>query len=159
MRAHPAGPRHGDLVNEHAPTVAPADLNALSAKVWPLGAARDKQGRVGLHGKALTELADEFGSPLFVLDEEDFRSRARGYAQGFEGADVYYASKAFTSTRLLRWVADEGLCVDVATAGELAVALNAQFPPERILFHGNNKSEEELQHCRRGRRRKNRHRL
>jgi diaminopimelate decarboxylase len=89
-------------------------------------------------------LGFEITAPLFVLDEEDFRWRARGYAQAFEGADVYYASKAFTSTQLLRWVADEGLSVDVATAGELAVALNVKFPPERILFHGNNKSDDEL---------------
>ena len=89
MRAHPAGPRHGDLLIDHVPAGAPADLNVLSPKVWARNISRDKQGKVTLHGTPLTELTKEFGSPLFALDENDFRSRARSYAESFVGADVY----------------------------------------------------------------------
>ncbi len=78
------------------------------------------------------------------MDETDFRSRARGYVTAFAGADVYYASKAFSCTAALRWAADEGLSLDVATGGELAIAQAAGFPGDKILFHGNNKSTAEL---------------
>ncbi len=144
MRAHPAGPRHGDLVSDPSLTAPPADLNALSGQVWPMGVQRCASGELQVHGRRVSELIDEFGTPVFLLDEDDFRSRAREYATAFEGADVYYASKAFSSIALIRWVAEEGLGLDVATGGELAVAERADFPMERVLFHGNNKSVEEL---------------
>jgi len=144
MRAHPAGPRHGDLVSDSLLAAPPADLNALSGHVWPAGARRDDSGELELHGHLVSDLARSFGTPVFLLDEDDFRGRARAYADAFTGTDVYYASKAFTSVELLRWVAEEGLGLDVATGGELAVAERADFPMERVLFHGNNKSVEEL---------------
>ena len=144
MRAHPAGPRHGDLVTEHSPMAVPADVNQVSSKVWARGVKRDAAGRIAIHGVSLPELVAEYGSPLFAMDEDDFRGRARGYSEAFVGSDVYYASKAFTSTHTLRWIAEEGLGVDVATFGELAIALHVGFPAERILFHGNNKSPTEL---------------
>ena len=144
MRAHPAGPRHGDLVSDSLLAAPPADLNALSGHVWPTGVRRDNSGELELHGHLVSDLARSFGTPVFLLDEDDFRGRARAYADAFTGTDVYYASKAFTSVELLRWVAEEGLGLDVATGGELAVAGRADFPMERVLFHGNNKSVEEL---------------
>ncbi|HVQ87985.1 MAG TPA: diaminopimelate decarboxylase [Actinomycetes bacterium] len=144
MRAHPAGPRHGDLVNEHAVAKAPTDLNFLDDKVWASGVKRGSHGALEVNGHDVRQLADEYATPLFVLDESDFRSRARGYATSFVDADVFYASKAFNCTTLARWVAEEGLCIDVATGGELSIALRAGFPPDRILFHGNNKSVSEL---------------
>lgn len=144
MRAHPAGPRHGDLVSESSLTSPPADLNALSGQVWPVGMRRAETGELRLHGRPVPDLADEFGTPVFLLDEDDFRGRAQQYATAFEGTDVFYASKAFSSIALLRWVAEEGLGLDVATGGELAVAERADFPMERVLFHGNNKSVGEL---------------
>lgn len=125
MRAHPAGPRHGDLVSEGLPVAPPADLNALSGHVWPEGMRRTSSGDLHLHGRPVADLTHAFGTPIFLLDEDDFRQRAREYAQAFEGADVYYASKAFSSIALLRWVAEEGLSLDVATGGELAVAERA----------------------------------
>ncbi len=144
MRAHPAGPRHGDLVADALPAAPPADLNALSSHVWPAGMVRTPSGGMSLHGQSVSELARMHGTPLFLLDEDDFRGRSREYAASFSGTDVYYASKAFTSVALLRWVAEEGLGLDVATGGELAVAERAQFPMDRVLFHGNNKSVDEL---------------
>ena len=145
MRPHPAGPRHGELQHEGHPTSPPVDCNAMVAHVWPRGAERSPQGDLAIRGASVVSLAARHGTPLFVLDEEDFRSRAREYVAAFRGADVFYASKAFSCTALLRWVADEGLGLDVATAGELAVAERAGFPADRVLFHGNNKSVAELE--------------
>lgn len=147
MRAHPAGPRHGDLVSDAAHTAPPADLNALSGHVWPIGMQRAASGELHLHGHDVPGLVRSFGTPVFLLDEDDFRGRAHTYAGAFVGTDVYYASKAFSSVELLRWVAEEGLGLDVATGGELAVAERAHFPMERVLFHGNNKSVDELTHA------------
>ena len=144
MRAHPAGPRHGDLVPEHPHVQVPAALMALDGAVWATGIRRGADGAMTLHGHGVRQLAAEHGTPLFLMDEMDFRARARGYVTAFEGADVYYASKAFSCTAVLRWAAQEGLNLDVATGGELAIARAAEFPPERILFHGNNKSVDEL---------------
>ena len=147
MSAHPAGARHE---YPHAPGIGerPArggEVMALSPKVWPRGATRRDDGVVEFAGVSATELAAEFGTPLFVIDEDDFRSRCREMAAAFGGAErVHYASKAFLSTEIARWVAQEGLGLDVASGGELAIALRAGFPPERITVHGNNKSAEEL---------------
>ena len=87
----------------------------------------------------------EHGTPLFVLDEaRPPRPRPRDFAGAFAGADVYYAGKAFLCGQVARWIAEEGLGLDVCTGGELAVALAAGFPAERIALHGNNKSVAEL---------------
>jgi diaminopimelate decarboxylase len=93
---------------------------------------------------ALEELARAYGTPLFVYDEDELRRRCREYIAQFGAANVVYAGKAFLCTAMARLVADEGLNLDVATGGELHVALRAGFPAERIVFHGNNKSTEEL---------------
>lgn len=95
------------------------------------------------------DLAADFGSPLFILDEADFRERAASfraaYAAGAAPATVYYAAKAFLATTVARWVEEEGLGLDVASGGELAVALAAGFPADRIILHGNNKSLAEIE--------------
>jgi diaminopimelate decarboxylase len=93
---------------------------------------------------ALEALAGEYGTPLFVYDEDELRRRCREYVAGFGEGSVAYAGKAFLCTAMARIAADEGLHLDVATGGELHVALRAGFPPSRIIFHGNNKSTEEL---------------
>src|SRR5205814_10344843 len=87
----------------------------------------------------------------YVLDERDFRARAAAFRGAFaaafaplSGADAYYAGKAFLCTEVARWIAADGLGLDVCTGGELAVALRARVPPERIGLHGNNKSDAEL---------------
>jgi len=117
----------------------------LEPVVWPAGAARDDQGVLTVAGVDVRELAAQFGTPAYVLDEDDFRGRCRSWREAFATGDVYYAGKAFLCTAIARWVAEEGLSLDVCTGGELAVALKAGFPAERLLFHGNNKSIAELE--------------
>lgn len=143
MPAHPAGPRHEDLAHAAPIGEPPADLNALSESVWPATAAR-VDGVLELAGVPVTQAVAEYGSPLFLLDERHFRQAARAYAQAYAGADVYYAAKAFLSGRIARWADEEGLRIDVCTMGELEVALRAGVSGDRLLFHGNNKSEQEL---------------
>jgi diaminopimelate decarboxylase len=92
----------------------------------------------------LEALATELGTPLFVYDEDDLRRRCREYLSSFGAGNVAYAGKAFLCVAMARLVAEEGLHLDVATGGELHVALHAGFPPERIVFYGNNKSTAEL---------------
>jgi diaminopimelate decarboxylase len=149
MRAHPAGPRHADVLVQSStagprPSSAEA-LNRLPETVWPRTTQRGEDGAARIGGVDLRDLAAEYGTPLFVLDEQDFRDRCREHAEAFgDPGLVHYAAKAFLSVRLARWVAEEGLCLDVCSGGELAVALRADFPPERIALHGNNKSVAEL---------------
>ena len=130
-----------------APTTGSASGAAtdLLPLVWPVTAERGPGGELRLGGVDVRELAAEFGTPAYVLDEADWRARCRLWREAFAGADVYYAGKAFLCTAVARWVAEEGLSLDVCTGGELAVALAADFPPERLLFHGNNKSVAELE--------------
>ena len=119
-------------------------ISDLEPAVWPVTAARSVEGVLTLGGVDVRDLAAEFGTPSYLLDEEDFRSRCRAWREAFSDADVYYAGKAFLCTAVARWVAEEGLSLDVCTGGELAVALAGGFPAERLLFHGNNKSLAEL---------------
>ncbi|MCW2932284.1 MAG: lysA, partial [Actinomycetia bacterium] len=146
--AHPAGPRHADVLPADHPPAPPADLNDLHPEIWPRGAVR-RDGVLMIGGVDVRDLAAEFGTPVFVTDEEDVRSRAREYLQAFdadqEGAGgVFYAAKAFCSRAILRWVHSEGLGVDVCTGGELEVALSAGVVPAMITMHGNNKLPSEL---------------
>ncbi|WP_136708675.1 diaminopimelate decarboxylase [Agromyces sp. H66] len=131
----------------------PDDANALAQHVWPARTHRDADGRLVVGGVTATSLAERFGTPLYVVDETDARARAARIRTAFEraaasvgtGATVYYAGKAFLSGAVVRWVTEEGLGVDVATGGELAVALAAGADPVRIGFHGNNKSIAEIE--------------
>ncbi|MET8625014.1 diaminopimelate decarboxylase [Kitasatospora sp. NPDC004669] len=146
--AHPAGPRHGDVLSEAHYQAPPADLNALDPKVWSRTVARNAEGVATVGGIDVKQLAAEFGTPAYVLDEEDFRTRARAWRDAFGAdADVFYAGKAFLSKAVVRWLHEEGLNLDVCSAGELAVALAAGMPRERIALHGNNKSVDELEHA------------
>ncbi len=141
--AHPAGPRHADVLPETHRASAPSDLNALDAVVWPTSAER-VDGVLQVGGCAVPDLVQEHGTPALFLDEDDLRGRARAYRTSFTELGIYYAGKAFLCTTVARWIAEEGLGLDVCTGGELAVALAAGFPPERIGMHGNNKSSAEL---------------
>lgn len=126
---------------------APEDPNALTPIVWPAGSDRGDDGVLRVGGVAADDLAARFGTPLYVLDEDGVRSRAREVLAAFRDAAarhggtarVYYAGKAFLSTEVVRWVTAEGLGVDVASGGELAVALAAGADPARLGLHGNNK--------------------
>lgn len=148
MNAHPAGPRHAEEIHHGGAPQQPqtaAETLSLAPKVWPRNLVRNADGEVSIAGVTVTELAAEYGTPLFVIDEDDFRGRCREIAAAFGGGhNVHYASKAFLCTEIARWVDQEGLSLDVASGGELAVALHARFPAERIALHGNNKSIDEL---------------
>jgi diaminopimelate decarboxylase len=117
--------------------------------VFPLGSRLNERGHVEVGGCDTIELACEFGTPAYVVAEDDLRARARAFTQagpqaGHEDFHVVFASKAFPCTAVLALLAEEGLWCDVASGGELHLALNAGFPPERILMHGNAKSRAEL---------------
>jgi diaminopimelate decarboxylase len=147
--AHPAGPRYADVLPGGGVSAPPADLNALEAKVWPSSARREESGEISLGGVPLRTLAAEQGTPAYVIDEADWRTRARAWLAAFGDYDpaeppVHYASKAFLSKAVARWAAAEGLGLDVCSGGELAIALAADFPASRLTFHGNNKSRAEL---------------
>jgi diaminopimelate decarboxylase len=106
-------------------------------------ASVDAVGRLQIAGLDALDLASEFGTPLFVYDEEDMRNRARTAVEAF-GDCVAYASKAFLCRAMARLVHEEGMCIDVSTAGEMHVALSAGVPASRLVLHGNNKSGPEL---------------
>ncbi|MDT5083464.1 MAG: diaminopimelate decarboxylase, partial [Mycobacterium sp.] len=148
MNAHPAGPRHAEEFHHGGVPPRPEstqELLQLAPNVWPRNTVRGDDGVVSIAGVSVTSLAQEYGTPLFVIDEDDFRARCREMAAAFGGgANVHYAGKAFLSSEIARWIDEEGLSLDVCTGGELAVALHADFPPERIALHGNNKSVAEL---------------
>ena len=107
-------------------------------------------GELVIAGCKASSLAKEFGTPLFVIDETDFKSRIMGWKSalnsnfGNSAGEVYYASKSFVSVEVAKWISEAGIGIDVCTGGELAVALAANFPADRIEVHGNNKSEEEI---------------
>ena len=148
MNAHPAGPRHAEEIH-HAGAPprpqTPQELLRLAPNIWPRNTVRHDDGVVAIAGVDVTDLAQEYGTPLFVIDEDDFRARCREIAAAFSGGDnVHYAAKAFLCSEVARWIDQEGLSLDVCSGGELAVALHAGFPAERIALHGNNKSVAEL---------------
>jgi diaminopimelate decarboxylase len=146
VRTHEAGALHADVTEPSSALLAPPlDPGALAGAVWPATATRNDAGALELGGVDVRDLAAAHATPAYVLDEADFRSRCRDFLQAFAGADVHYAAKAFCSLATLRWVAEEGLGLDVCTGGELTAALRAGVPVERIAFHGNNKSLAELE--------------
>jgi diaminopimelate decarboxylase len=117
----------------------------LHPEVWPRGAHRGDDGAVRLAGVEVSELAQTYGTPLFVIDEADFRARCAEHAAAFGAPHrVHYAAKAFLCSEIARWVAEQGLSLDVCSGPELALALHAGFPTHRIAMHGNNKSPDEL---------------
>ncbi|MGC4151734.1 MAG: diaminopimelate decarboxylase [Propionicimonas sp.] len=142
---HVAGSIHADATSP-APVwlTRPEDVNALTPKLWSSGVARGADGIVAVAGLKLTEVAEQVGTPAYVMDEADLRQRARAWRDAFAGWTVYYAGKSFLCGTIVRWVAEEGLSLDVCSLGELTVALRGGMPPERIGMHGNNKSETEL---------------
>ncbi len=142
---HVAGSIHAE-VGTPAPVwlTRPDDVNALEEKLWSAGVQREPDGGLSVAGVRLTDLADSIGTPAYVIDEADFRARARRWRAAFAGWQVYYAGKAFLCCTLARWLSEEGLSLDVCSLGELTVALRAGFDPTLIGMHGNNKSPAEL---------------
>jgi diaminopimelate decarboxylase len=116
--------------------------------IWPSTTTRDDNGALAIGGVDVAELVGIYGTPLYIYDEEMIRQQCRLYMQSLASAHprprVVYAGKAWLSLALLQIIAEEGLSLDVVSAGELYVALQSGFPPERISLHGNNKSPSEL---------------
>ncbi len=124
-------------------------MSALAVShVYPLGSRLNERGRLEVGGCDVVELAAEFGTPAYVYAEDDMRARARAFVEAFrarsERFEVIYASKAFPCTAAYRLFAEEGLSADVASGGELHLALAAGMDPKRLYMHGNNKSPAEL---------------
>ncbi|RKT77339.1 diaminopimelate decarboxylase [Terracoccus luteus] len=152
MHAHEAGALHADGYRGPAWLHSPVDVNALVPSLWSHNVRRAGDGILTVAGLGADALAREVGTPAYVLDEDDFRSRAREFRDAYEaafaplaGADVYYAGKAFLCTEVARWVHQEGLHLDVCSGGELAVAVRAGLPGELVGVHGNNKSVAEIE--------------
>ncbi|MET7659934.1 diaminopimelate decarboxylase [Streptomyces sp. NPDC005463] len=121
------------------PAQSPDDLS-----LWPATTVRGPHGDPTVSGVELPDVAAKFGTPVYVLDETDVREHCRAYRSAFPGADVLYAAKAFLCRAMVHWVHEEGLGLDACSAGELELAVIAGLPPERIVFHGNAKSPEDL---------------
>ena len=119
--------------------------------VYPIGSRVNEQGHLEIGGCDAVELALQFGTPAYVVAEDDLRQRARAFVDALaarhEDFDVLFASKAFPCTAVYRALKDEGLSCDVASGGELALALKAGFDPRRIYLHGNARSVDELRHA------------
>ncbi|HEX7429841.1 MAG TPA: diaminopimelate decarboxylase [Mycobacterium sp.] len=129
---------------DHLPSLRQAATPRIDPRIWPLTAAVDDLGRLCVGDVPLTEIADEFRTPAYVLDETDFRTRLRRYRSALAGVEVVYAAKALLCTGVARWATEEGAGLDVSSAGELATALAAGVDPARIVMHGNAKSVDEL---------------
>ncbi|QNQ35904.1 diaminopimelate decarboxylase [Streptomyces sp. CB00271] len=120
------------------------DVRTTSPSIWPTTAEQTSGGVLSIGGVPLTEIAERYGTPAYVFDEADFRQRCATFREAFHDFDVYYASKAFLTRTSARIAEETGLSLDVCTEGELAYAKAVDFPAERILLHGNNKSEADL---------------
>ena len=119
--------------------------------VYPLGSRLNERGRLEVGGCDVVDLAREFGTPAYVYAEDDMRARARAYTTAFrartEHFEVIYAGKAFPCAAVFRLFAEAGLGADVASGGELHLALAGGFDPARLYMHGNNKSQAELDYA------------
>ena len=143
------------IASELAPSwlSLPKDVNAISDSIWPASFVRDALGEIQVGGVSVAQLVAKYGSPLMVIDQADFSSRAQVVKKAFDSAasriqtsaKVYYASKSLSTTEVVKWVAANGLNIDVCSAGELALALAGGIEPGRIGLHGNNKSVYEIE--------------
>ncbi len=130
----------------------PSDSNTLWDQQWAHDVSRSDDGHITIGGVAVQKIAADFGTPVFVVSEADFRRRARSFRDAFNdafaplcgGADVYYAGKSFLCTEVARWVVEEGLRLDTCSGGELAVAERAGLTGPQLGLHGNNKSDAEI---------------
>lgn len=129
-------------------------MNEISHHIWPISAHRNSDGALEIASVDLRELSKKYPTPVFVLDQADVVTRVKKYMKSFavtthgnkltKPTKIFYASKAFTASGFIKLIVNEGMGVDVATEGELRVALAGGCKPADIIFHGNNKSFEEL---------------
>lgn len=126
------------------PSLQHAAPSRIDPAVWPITARVDEIGRLCVGGVPLPDVADEFGTPAYVIDENDFRHRARRYRTVLRDTEIVYAGKSLLTTAVARWVREEGLGLDVCSGGELATALAGGVDPARIIMHGNAKTPCEL---------------
>ena len=128
--------------------VEPKDSNLIDGAVWPSGMTRSAAGDVSIAGVSVGQLATQFGTPLMVIDQDDFFARGAKVKAAFDdaaarigtSAKTYYASKSLVTTEIVKWIDKLGLNLDVSTGGELAIALAGGISPDRIGLHGSNKS-------------------
>ncbi|QKW25880.1 diaminopimelate decarboxylase [Streptomyces seoulensis] len=128
-------------VPDSAVTTVDADLLPL----WPASATEPRPGALAVGGVPLAEIADRFATPVYVLDEAEVRDRCRTYRDAFPDAEILYAAKAFLCRAMIHWMNEEGLGLDVCSAGEMELAVTTGFPAERIVLHGNAKSPRDLE--------------
>ncbi|MFI6573391.1 diaminopimelate decarboxylase family protein [Nocardia fluminea] len=126
------------------PSLRASTVPRLDPAVWPADTHYDGDGRITLGGVALHDVADQYGTPVRVMDETEVRERCRAYRKHFPDIEIVYAGTALMVGAVARWVADEGLSVQVGSSGELSVALAAGIDPRRIVLHGNGKTLDEL---------------
>jgi diaminopimelate decarboxylase len=129
---------------DYLPSLHNAARPRIDPAIWPLTTTVDDLGRLSVGGVPLTDIADEFRTPTYVLDETDFRRRLQSYRATLRDVEVRYAAKSLLTTDVARWVAEEGAGVDVSSGGELAIALAGGVDPARIVLHGNAKPVDEL---------------
>ena len=137
-----------------AANISIAAMNEISDHIWPKSAQRNNEGTLQISGLDVKEISEKYPTPVFVLDEIDLINRVQKYMKSFsmplhgkkltKETKLFYASKAFTSARFIKLIVSEGMGVDVASEGELRVALAGGCKPENIIFHGNNKSLAEI---------------
>ena len=132
---------------DYLPSLNRAATPRIDPAIWPSTTAVDELGRVCIGDVPLTEIADEFRTPAYVLDETDLRHRIRRYRAALRNVEIVYAAKSLLTTDVARWVTEEGAGIDVSSGGELAIALAAGVDPARIVMHGNAKSVDELRYA------------
>ena len=125
------------------PSIGYAAPPRFHPAIWPITTHSDDEGRLCIGEVPLTNIADEFRTPCYVIDEADFRGRVRRYRAALPNTEVVYAGKSLLSIAVARWAREEGLGVDVCSAGELAAVLAAGVEKARIIMHGNAKSQDE----------------
>ncbi|MEV6024701.1 diaminopimelate decarboxylase [Streptomyces sp. NPDC052036] len=130
------------MTTVHEPAIT---TTADELSVWPASTAEPHPGDLAVGGVPLAEIAERFGTPVYVLDEAEVRDRCRTYRDAFPDAEVLYAAKAFLCRAMVHWMEEEGLGLDVCSAGELELAVTTGFPPEKIVLHGNAKSPRDLE--------------
>ncbi|WP_137723597.1 diaminopimelate decarboxylase family protein [Prescottella subtropica] len=119
------------------PSLRAAMVPRLDPALWPVTTGHDDRGRITVGGVALDDIADEYGTPTYVLDEDDVRHRCRTYRSAFPDGEIAYAAQALMTRGVADWVTGEGLALAVGSVGDLAIARAAGIDPRRIVFRGN----------------------